>query len=153
MSGNKKRNGGLRIFRAAMLSALVGGAAMHSFANHEPAERWYSSEQAAAGEKLYAKHCFVCHGANGAGSANWRQRGADGHFPPPPLNGTAHTWHHTLAQLRRTIIKGNAQLGGAMPGFGDKLTPEERDQIIAHFQSQWPDNIYRTWAEKVEKLR
>ena len=114
-------------------------------------ERWYTSEQVAAGSHLYVENCQVCHGENGVGNANWRQRQADGTLPPPPLNGTAHTWHHPLDALRRSVNDGGTAFGGVMPGFGDILSEAERDAVLAYVQSLWPDEIYHIWAEKVER--
>lgn len=142
-----KKRKGKKIFGAAVLALFLGGGAAAFYGQSKPAARWYAPAQAAAGGKIYAVHCVSCHGINGAGDANWRRRGADGKFPPPPLNGTAHTWHHPLAALRRTIVQGGAPFGGAMPAFGGKLDAAERDAVIAHFQSFWTDEIYRAWAE------
>ena len=113
-------------------------------------ERWYTAAQAAAGSRLYAANCLACHGENAAGAANWQQKQADGSYPPPPLNGAGHAWHHSLDALRRSIEEGGAAFGGVMPGFGGVLGAEERDAIIAYIQTLWPDEIYRVWAEKVE---
>lgn len=114
--------------------------------------RWYSTQQVAQGELLYAQNCMVCHGVAGVGAPNWQERRADGSLKPPPLNGTAHAWHHTLAVLNRTIIEGGAASGGTMPAFGDKLNAVERNAIIAYLQSQWSDRIYNTWANNVEQM-
>lgn len=111
-------------------------------------ERWYSTAQVAAGEKVFVQNCMSCHGVAGVGEANWRVRTSTGAYPPPPLNGTAHTWHHSLSDLRRTIEQGGIAWGGEMPGFQNKLTAEQRDAVIAYFQSQWPDKIYQAWQQK-----
>ena len=109
-------------------------------------ERWYSNEQVSAGEPLYRQNCAVCHGANGEATPDWKQRDANGNYPPPPLNGTAHTWHHDMDVLRRTIREGGQKLGGVMPGFEGRLDAGQVDSIIAFFQSQWTDEIYQRWA-------
>ncbi len=113
-------------------------------------ERWYSSEQVAQGEKLFRQNCAACHGQNAEATPNWKQTDANGNYPPPPLNGSAHAWHHDLDLLRRTIREGGKALGGVMPGFADRLNAEEIDSIIAFFQSKWPDEIYRRWAGRFE---
>ena len=136
---------------AAMAAAAFGGAYfVLSDAAANSSARWYAPEQARAGKSLFAAHCASCHGAAGVGSANWQRRGADGAYPPPPLNGTAHTWHHNLTALRRTIAKGGAPYGGKMPAFGGELTDEEQDALIAYIQSLWSDKIYAIWTEKVQ---
>lgn len=109
--------------------------------------RWYTAEQVAAGEPLYQAHCAACHGADGSATPDWRTRDATGNFPPPPLNGTAHTWHHPIAVLDATIADGGASFGGQMPGFGAVLGRGERQSIIAYLQNWWPDEVYARWAE------
>ena len=113
--------------------------------------RWYSEEQVAAGEPLYQTYCSVCHGADGSATAEWRTVDAAGNYPPPPLNGSAHTWHHPLEVLDATIVAGGAEFGGVMPGFGEVLDAEDRLAIIAWFQSLWSDDIYQRWREIDER--
>ncbi|MDJ0776997.1 MAG: thioredoxin fold domain-containing protein [Gammaproteobacteria bacterium] len=113
-------------------------------------ERWYSDQQVRAGEPLYQRNCAVCHGVNGEATPDWKTRDANGNYPPPPLNGSAHTWHHDMDVLRRTIREGGQQLGGVMPGFEGRLNGAQIDSIIAFFQSQWPDEIYARWAKNFE---
>jgi thiol:disulfide interchange protein DsbC len=109
-------------------------------------ERWYSNEQVTQGEKLFRQNCAACHGQNAESTPNWKQTDANGNYPPPPLNGTAHAWHHDLDLLRRTVREGGAKLGGQMPGFENRLNPAEIDSIIAFFQSKWSDDIYQRWS-------
>lgn len=109
--------------------------------------RWYTAAQVEAGGPLYQAYCAVCHAADGSATADWRTPGPDGNYPPPPLNGTAHTWHHPLAVLEETIANGGAAFGGVMPGFGATLGEADRLAIIAWFQSLWSDEIYARWAD------
>ena len=108
--------------------------------------RWYDQAGIDKGATLYKQNCASCHGQNGEGTADWKKTDANGNYPPPPLNGTAHTWHHSINLLKKTILEGGARLGGLMPGFKDKLTDEEIDAVIAFFQSKWPDEVYANWA-------
>ena len=109
-------------------------------------KRWYTSEQVAQGKELFAKHCAECHGPTAASTPQWRKPDQEGNYPPPPLNGTAHTWHHPLPLLRRILQEGGAKIGGKMPPFQDTLTAAEIDAVIAWFQSLWPDEIYTRWS-------
>ena len=109
--------------------------------------RWYSAEQVAIGKGVYAQNCAVCHGQNAESTKNWRTPDDQGQYPPPPLNGTAHTWHHSLDILQRTINEGGVKLGGSMPAFAEVLAAEEVDAVIAFVQSLWPDEIYNTWIK------
>ncbi len=107
--------------------------------------RWYSNAQVARGNALFQEHCATCHKPDASGSPNWREADAEGKLPPPPLNGTAHAWHHPLPVLRRTVRMGGVPLGGSMPGFADKLNSQQIDDILAWVQSHWPEEIYKAW--------
>jgi mono/diheme cytochrome c family protein len=113
--------------------------------------RWYTQSQITFGEKIFQNNCAVCHGNNAQGTFNWKKSLADGSYPPPPLNGSAHTWHHPMAMLKRTIEKGGIALGGKMPAFQDKLSDEEIEAVIAYFQNKWNSEIYEIWKSKVNK--
>ncbi len=111
-------------------------------------ERWYSAQQVASGEVLFKQNCASCHGQNAEGTADWKKTDANGNYPPPPLNGSAHAWHHSNELLKSTIQEGGIKLGGVMPGFSGQLSDKEIDSVIAYFQSKWPDDIYLKWAER-----
>jgi mono/diheme cytochrome c family protein len=108
--------------------------------------RWYSPDQVSRGEGLFQQNCASCHGVNAEATANWKQTDSDGKYPPPPLNGSAHAWHHSPDWLKQTIRQGGALIGGSMPAFETKLNEEDMDAVIAYFQSKWPEQIYRQWA-------
>ena len=82
-----------------------------------------------------------------------RKMDANGKFPPPPLNGSAHAWHHPQSVLVDTIRNGTAKLGGNMPAWKDKLSNEQINDIIAWFQSKWSDEIYSAWYEMDQRSR
>ncbi len=99
------------------------------------------------GGRLFRENCAACHGKQAEGDPNWQRRNAQGKFPPPPLNGTAHTWHHSREVLKGVIRNGTLAQGGGMPAWKEKLSDEEIDAIIDWIISRWPDEIYRTWRE------
>lgn len=113
-------------------------------------DRWYSDEQVKLGKELFRQNCAACHGQEAEATPNWKQTDANGNYPPPPLNGSAHAWHHDLNLLRRTVREGGAKLGGQMPGFEGRLDAAQIDSVIAFFQSKWPDDIYQRWAGRFE---
>ena len=121
----------------AMISAYATGA--------EGSERWYDQSRIESGKSSYAENCASCHGARGEATPDWRSREADGTFPPPPLNGTAHTWHHPFRVLAQQIKFGAPGGMGKMPAFRGSLTDEEIIDVIAWFQSLWPEEIYTQW--------
>lgn len=112
--------------------------------------RWYTDEQVIEGKNLFAANCASCHGKNAESVPDWRKRDANGNYVPPPLNGTAHAWHHSLKILRQTIRKGGKPVGGIMPAFEDKLSDDQIDAIIAWFQSLWSDEIYSMWMQRTQ---
>lgn len=119
-------------------------------ASAETVQHWYSNQQLSNGEKVFKQNCSTCHGQNAEGTSDWKKTDANGNYPPPPLNGSAHAWHHSIEVLKGTILEGGVQLGGVMPGFSGKLSDAEIDSTIAYFQSKWPDETYQKWAERFE---
>lgn len=111
-------------------------------------ERWYTQHQVNKGRLIFEKNCAECHGSDAQGTLKWMDALPDGTYPPPPLNGTAHAWHHPLNALRRTIYFGGVRLGGTMPAFKDTLKIKEIDQAIAYFQSKWNKKIYDAWLDR-----
>ena len=108
--------------------------------------RWYSEEQVASGSKIFEVNCSGCHGARAEGRyANWKQKLPDGSFPPPPLDGSAHAWHHPRSVLLDVIENGGLAFGGKMPAFGTTLKGEDKLAVIAYFQNFWDDEIYSQW--------
>lgn len=116
-----------------------------------PTTRWYSQEQLFNGNRLYQANCAQCHQADASGTKEWRKRDVNNKYPPPPLNGTAHTWHHSLSVLRKIIEDGGVPIGGSMPGFVNKLNKQEIDAILAWVQSHWSDQIYSAWQKRNEQ--
>ena len=115
--------------------------------------RWYTQAHVQRGATLYSQYCISCHGAEGQGTFNWKQRGANWKFPPPPLNGTAHTWHHPSRVLIKIIKEGTLAMQGSMPPWGQVLKDDDIAAVIASFQNKWPDPIYAAWYEREMKSR
>lgn len=98
------------------------------------------------GKATFDKNCTSCHGNAGQGLVkNWKQKQADGSFPPPPLNGTAHTWHHSPQSLLRTINDGGKQFGGQMPAFKDQLSEAEKQAVLDYIYDLWPKEIQQKY--------
>ena len=113
--------------------------------------RWYDQTTLEKGTLLFQKNCITCHGVNAEGTLDWKKTDSNGKYPPPPLNGTAHAWHHDLDVLRKTIREGGIKLGGTMPPFKDILSADQTDAVIAYFQSKWTDELYQKWAGRFLK--
>lgn len=107
----------------------------------------------AMGRQVYQDNCVRCHGAHAEGDANWRKRDAQGNFPPPPLNGSGHTWHHPTQVLKTVIEDGSLDGKGNMPAWRGKLTSMEIDAVVAWFQSLWPQHVYDAWLDMQQRGR
>ena len=111
-------------------------------------DRGYDTNMLNAGMQLYLENCAVCHGEQAQSTVqDWYQRDASGKFPPPPLNGTAHTWHHSINSLMHTVRNGTIEIGGTMPAWKDKLDNEQIFSILIWLTSLWPDQVYEAWME------
>lgn len=109
-------------------------------------ERKLDPAQVARGKAVYEKYCLECHGTEGRGQpGDWRIRDADGHFPPPPLDDSAHAWHHPTAVLLEVIREGSPAGQGKMPAWEGKLTQQQMQDVVAYIKSLWSDEVHRLW--------
>jgi len=131
------------LFKYGIVSLLC----LASF-NVAATERWFNQDIVDYGNSLFQQNCAVCHGVNAEGTKEWKKTDANGDYPPPPLDGSAHAWHHSIPQLARSIKEGGIKLGGVMPAFDDKLSDQEVLALIAFFQSKWPDEVYKVWHDR-----
>ena len=139
----------MRVLLIIPFLLLLSACSDEQVAKLDTSERWYSNADVQIGKKTFTNNCAVCHGEKAQGLVkDWKQTLADGSYPAPPLNGSAHAWHHPLKILLRTTQNGGIPLGGTMPGFKDKLSQSEQLTAIAYFQSLWSDKIYQAWLER-----
>lgn len=110
----------------------------------------FDSAQIKRGEAVYLGNCVGCHGSNGAGTPDWRKPNADGKYPPPPLDGSAHAWHHPTDVLKKTILRGTPPEIGSMPAWEGKLTDQQIDDVIVWIKSLWPAEVYDLWYKNFE---
>jgi mono/diheme cytochrome c family protein len=149
---------------AALLAVVLGLAACDKPAEKPPdatasaspvtapraavPDTWLKPEQISRGRLVYGQHCLKCHGAEGKGQpGDWRVRKPNGLYPPPPLDDTAHAWHHPTVVLRKAILKGSPPDMGDMPPWQGRLTDDEIDDVIVYIKSLWSPEIYRQWME------
>jgi len=136
-----------------LFAGLLIAATWFAIDEMSPAQqRWYSSSQVAQGKVIYKQHCQDCHGKSAGGKISWRMPNTEGNYPPPPLDGSGHAWHHSLTLLRKTIRDGGAPLGGTMPPFAGELSTDEIDAAIAWFQSLWLVDTYANWSDREKKV-
>ena len=113
-------------------------------------KRNFDQAQIKRGESVYAANCVGCHGPNGEATPDWRKPSPDGKYPPPPLDSTAHAWHHSTEVLKKTILKGTPPDIGSMPAWEGKLTEQQVDDVIVWIKSLWSDEIYDIWYKNFE---
>jgi mono/diheme cytochrome c family protein len=130
---------------SVMLLALLGCDRQPDSLKNAVPKRDFDPAVVERGRVLFAQHCASCHGDHAQGAPNWHRPDASGKWPPPPLNGTGHAWHHPRAALVRTIRQGTAATGGNMPAWGGRLPNDDIDAILAWIQQQWPEELYAAW--------
>ncbi|MBU1690676.1 MAG: cytochrome c [Gammaproteobacteria bacterium] len=117
-----------------------------AFTSARPTVGFHDAARLRRGQRVFQQNCAVCHGRLAEGHPDWRKLGMDGKFPPPPLNGTGHDWHHPKAALVQVIKNGSPGGKGNMPAWQGKLSDQEIEGVIAWFQSLWPPEVRTVWA-------
>lgn len=130
-----------------------------SFAATACSERTPDPAQVALGQKVYAQHCAVCHGAKLEGQPDWRARPPNGRMPAPPHDESGHTWHHTdqviFAITKHGLVPPNARKGyeSDMPAFAGKLTDDEIWAVLAYLKSHWTSReLLEARAEMIRNM-
>lgn len=139
------------LFCLLLAACAPASDAPSGFAPGLNAERRYDAAQWQRGRAIYAGHCASCHGDQGEGRTHpWNVRGADGFYPPPPLNDDAHAWHHSSKVLMRTIREGSPQGQGNMPAWRGKLSEADIADAVVYITSLWSVDVYRQWFAQIE---
>lgn len=95
------------------------------------------------GAKLFQEHCAQCHGPEAQGHPDWQTPGV---VAAPPLNGTGNDWKRSRAEIVAIIANGAKRNGElVMPGWKDRLSEAEINDVIAWFQALWPAEVYSRW--------
>lgn len=132
--------------QAPRSAATEQPAVLQSAADVPPPKRHHDPAQVARGRAVYDRHCAECHGAEGRGQAgDWRIRDAAGNYPPPPLDDSAHAWHHPTTVLLDVIRNGSDPGEGNMPAWKKVLSEAEMQDVVAYIKSLWSDPVYQLW--------
>jgi len=83
----------------------------------------YAAASVARGATLYAANCTACHGADGRGGGPMAAS-----LAIRPADLTEHIFAHHVGDLFWWVSHGRGN--GVMPGFADKLSPDQRWDVI-----------------------
>jgi mono/diheme cytochrome c family protein len=99
-------------------------------ANHNAAPVSSTPDQFAAVRTSYEKNCKLCHGANGEGGP---VKLDDGTKLKVPSLREGHALKHPDSDFVKQITKG----GDGMPAFGEKLKPEEINDLVRFIRHEF----------------
>ncbi len=94
-------------------------------------------ENIAAGARLYNENCAGCHGVRGVGERPGDMYARDEYgFVAPPLDDTAHGWHHSDDDLVAIILNGSSR-NERMIAWKLKFARRDSENIVAYIKSLW----------------
>ena len=87
----------------------------------------------AAGQKLYEKHCSVCHGEKGKGDGEMGEE-----MDPKPANLSDADWKHGSTDGEIFVVIRDGIKGTGMKSFSRKLTVHQLWDVINYVRSLGP---------------
>lgn len=85
----------------------------------------YTAEALENGALVYARHCAVCHGVEGAGNG---PLAGPGKFPVVPNLAAGPSVTHTDGYIYAVIRQGR----GLMPPYGERMSHDERWNVVGY---------------------
>lgn len=151
-SSAKKKNslvwqlaiGGLVLLIVAIIVIGMGAASPDSGANSRDGSRRAAEapppdpEMVARGREIYTQYCLECHGENGVGENPADPSAVDdsGRYLAPPLDASAHAWHHTDEDLIQFISEGSPR-NPRMKAWKDVLSRGQIRDVVEYIKSLW----------------
>jgi cytochrome c553 len=122
----------------AVLTSEDGGRTWASYMGHD----WETPEVVAEASRLYDEICKSCHGAKGVGERPEDMYAKDDYgVVAPPLDDSAHGWHHSDSNLTETILNGSPRNPRMMP-FKEIISEQDARNLVAYLKSLWsPRNL------------
>ena len=98
-----------------------------------------TADRIEAGRKLFEENCQACHGVNGVGERPDDMYATDenGLYVAPPLDDSAHGWHHSDDQLIETILDGSPRNERMAAWKELDISREDAEDIVAYIKSLW----------------
>jgi len=129
---------------AQMLAIIDTGAVLIS---NDGAKSWKSTEgqayataeRIAAGAVLFEDNCAGCHGEKGVGEFPEDMYKLDENKLPaaPPMDDSAHAWHHPDDQMIETILNGSPRNERMLAWKDNGITRENAESLVAYIKSLW----------------
>ncbi len=117
----------------AVMTSKDGGKTWTPFENNEKA----TPAAVSRGRELFGENCQACHGVKGVGERPKDMYAKDEYgFVAPPLDNSAHGWHHTDSDIVETILKGSSR-NKRMIAWKDTLSREDAEDVLAYLKSIW----------------
>ncbi len=117
----------------AIVTSKDGGRTWVSYMGHDRE----TPELIAAARKTYQQYCQACHGKNGVGERPKDMYAQDQYgVVAPPLDNSAHGWHHTDANLLHTILNGSSRNPRMLP-FKELISEKDAKDAVAYIKSLW----------------
>lgn len=130
----EKKDSKLTIALVAVIVVLVAYIALGNTFT-----RFFKSSDNAVdrGEELYNVHCASCHGVKGVGENPLDMYAQDEFgYIAPPMDSSAHAWHHTDENLVQTILEGSPR-NPRMAAFKNVLNEDNAKDIVEYIKSLW----------------
>lgn len=117
----------------AIVTSKDGGRSWVSYRGHVRE----TPEFIAAAKRTYEEYCQACHGKNGVGERPEDMYAQDQYgFVAPPLDNSAHGWHHSDDNLAETILNGSSRNPRMLP-FKEIMPEEQAKSTVAYIKSLW----------------
>ncbi len=117
----------------SVMTSGDGGKTWTTFKDYEKA----TLAAVGKGRKLYNENCLACHGARGVGERPKDMYARDAYgFVAPPLDNSAHGWHHSDEGIVETILKGSGR-NKRMIAWEGTLSRQDAWDVVAYLKSIW----------------
>ncbi|GMR08427.1 MAG: hypothetical protein BMS9Abin26_1432 [Gammaproteobacteria bacterium] len=95
------------------------------------------TKAAERGKTLFKANCQKCHGINGVGENYSKESLANRKYRmAPPLDYSAHGWHHADVDIMKTILNG-APENKRMIAWKKTLSEKDVSDLLAYIRSLW----------------
>ncbi len=117
----------------SVMTSGDGGITWTTFRDYEKA----TLAAVGDGRKLYEENCQSCHGVRGVGERPKDMYARDEYgFVAPPLDNSAHGWHHSDEGIVETILKGSDR-NKRMIAWQGTLSRQDAWDVVAYLKSIW----------------